>query len=282
MKKVEYSRAIRRAPFYFTRQELAEELTPYPEHNHDYYEFFLVASGRVRHRFNGREAVLPAGTLQLIRPDDTHQVQCDRSSFSAVIYNCNIKKEEFIPLFSYLISSDRCSVDDLVQTVAIGDSPEFAALARRIERVLEMQETPGLPDFLGNAFSRSIQQEVLCVFLDRTVRSVPAAPEWLETVFLEMRKPENFLTGLPRMVELSGRSREHLARALKSQYGVTPREYLLELKLRHATLLLAESGLSILEAATRAGFQNMAYFRKCFRARFGITPHLYRKRYKGD
>lgn len=281
MKKVEYQTAIFfPASFYYTRQEFRHDLDPYPEHNHDFYEFFLVVSGRVLHRFNGRNVILTPGMIQLIRPEDTHQVLLSENAAEAVIYNCNIKKDEFIPLFSFLTGSDRCSVDDLVQTVDLAASPEFAGLTRRIEKILELQCNANVPDFFRSALSRSIQQEVICFFLERTVKDELQEPEWLQMVFSEMRKPDNFMAGLSRMQTLSGRSREHLSRMFRQCYGMTPREYLLELRLRRVTELLAHSNLSVLDAACRAGFNNLAYFRKCFRARYGITPKHYRNRCK--
>lgn len=283
MKKVEYRQAILyQAPSYFTRQEFREELIPYPEHCHDFYEFFLVASGRILHRINGREKILSAGTLQLIRPSDIHQPLPVKGGEGGVIYNCNIKKEEFIPQFSFLTDSSRCSADDLVQTIDLSASPELPGLIFRLKKAMEAQDNAGLPDFLRNALSRNIQQEVVCLFLERTVRDERNEPEWLATVFTEMRKPENFLAGIPRMIELAGRSREHLCRSLRQYYGMTPREYILELKLRRVTELLARRDFSIIDAATRAGFDNLAYFRKCFRARYGITPRLYRRRCEGS
>jgi len=160
------------------------------------------------------------------------------------------------------------------------NSPEFSSLSRRIEKILELQCNTNIPDFLRGALSRSILSEVICLFLERTVRNELLEPEWLQTIFSEMRKPENFMAGLPRMQALAGRSREHLSRMFRQYYGITPREYLLELRLCRVTELLAYQNLSILEAACRAGFNNLAYFRKCFRARFGVTPKLYRKRYQ--
>lgn len=283
MEKIQYRQVIfYHAPFYFTRQEIRKELIPYPEHKHDFFEFFLVSSGRIQHRCNDREVTLKAGALQLIRPDDKHQVLPDPNSWGGVIYNCNIRKEEFMPLFSFLINSNNCSVDDLVQTVDLADTAEFASLIQRMERVLELQYNTGFPEFLCHALSRSIQQEVISIFLERTVREENSVPDWLSAVFAEMRKPENLIGGLPRMLELSGRSREHLSRSFKQHYGMAPREYLLDLKLQRATDLLVQRDLSVTQIAGLSGFENLAYFRKCFLARFGITPLQYRKRYEAS
>lgn len=281
MKHIEYRQDIHyQAPFYYTRQEFRTDSMPYPEHNHDFYEFFLIVSGRIRHCFNGREIVLNPGALQLIRPDDTHQLLLAPGCAETAFYNCNIRKEEFILLFSFLTGSDRCSIDDLVQTVDLAASPEFPGLVRRIEKIVEYQYLANHPQYLRNAISRSILTDVISVLLEKTVGDDLRKPEWLRMVFTEMRKPENFTAGLPRMLELAGRSREHLSRSFRQYYGVAPREYLLELKLLRVSDLLVQRRFSILEAANLAGFDNLAYFRKCFRSRFGVTPRLFRRRYE--
>jgi len=53
-------------------------------------------------------------------------------------------------------------------------------------------------------------------------------------------------------------------------------------EIARVTELLARRDFSIIDAATRAGFDNLVYFRKCFRARYGITPRLCRGRGEGN
>lgn len=53
-------------------------------------------------------------------------------------------------------------------------------------------------------------------------------------------------------------------------------EYVLELKMRHACLLLTTSGDKISEIAVKSGFDNISYFNRAFKKKFGITPQEYR------
>ncbi|HIZ55563.1 MAG TPA: AraC family ligand binding domain-containing protein [Firmicutes bacterium] len=42
-------------------------------HCHDFYEIFYVPSGKAIHHINGYSEIITAGTLEFIRPDDTHR-----------------------------------------------------------------------------------------------------------------------------------------------------------------------------------------------------------------
>lgn len=54
-------------------------------------------------------------------------------------------------------------------------------------------------------------------------------------------------------------------------------EYLNDYRLSMAARLLAASGLSVLEIATRTGFDNLSYFNRLFKRKYRQTPGEYRK-----
>ncbi|HYE04482.1 MAG TPA: AraC family transcriptional regulator [Planctomycetota bacterium] len=60
--------------------------------------------------------------------------------------------------------------------------------------------------------------------------------------------------------------------------GASPIDYVLQLRLRHATHLLRDHNLSIGEVATRVGFADQFYFSRQFRRRYGVSPMQYRRR----
>lgn len=43
-----------------------------------------------------------------------------------------------------------------------------------------------------------------------------------------------------------------------------------------AAFLLTTTNLSVLEVASRAGYENMSYFHRIFREKYGVTPKKYR------
>lgn len=74
-----------------------------------------------------------------------------------------------------------------------------------------------------------------------------------------------------------GIGRTRLFSQIKSITGMTPNDYILHLKMNKAIALLEESHLTIAEIAYQLGFSIPAYFSKCFKKQFGITPAEYRK-----
>lgn len=70
---------------------------------------------------------------------------------------------------------------------------------------------------------------------------------------------------------------KYLGALFKKQVGMTFHNYLNERRLLRATTLLKHSNDSVLTISVRVGFNNVTYFNRLFRERFGITPGEYRK-----
>ena len=71
-------------------------------------------------------------------------------------------------------------------------------------------------------------------------------------------------------------SRFHFLRLFKQRFGLTPRQYLIDLRLERASRQLRDSGLSILDIALECGFASASQFAHAFRRRFGCTPREWR------
>jgi AraC-like DNA-binding protein len=75
-----------------------------------------------------------------------------------------------------------------------------------------------------------------------------------------------------------GWSERTLRRRFAADTGMTWRQYLLHNRLLRAMALLAVPGPTILEVATRVGFDSPSAFARSFRATVGQTPSTYRRR----
>lgn len=69
----------------------------------------------------------------------------------------------------------------------------------------------------------------------------------------------------------------HLSRLFTQFSGGTLSQYLLDARLRHATLMLRNPTLNINEVAQASGFTDANYFIRCFRKHHGISPGEFRK-----
>lgn len=78
-----------------------------------------------------------------------------------------------------------------------------------------------------------------------------------------------------KLSEILGLSRGHLHRKIKELTGTAPVEFLRTYRLNKATQLLRQNAYTVSEVAYRTGFSSPAYFSKCFKAVYGVTPTEY-------
>lgn len=70
----------------------------------------------------------------------------------------------------------------------------------------------------------------------------------------------------------------YLTRIFHERYGVSPKQYLMDLKLKKASRLLTTTELSVSVIANSLGFHDQLAFSKIFKKEFGSSPSEYRKR----
>lgn len=73
-------------------------------------------------------------------------------------------------------------------------------------------------------------------------------------------------------------SAQHFCRLFKNYTGKTVIEYLLDLRIAQANLLLTSSDIPITRIPEMTGFCNPNYFSRMYKLKMGCTPSLYRKR----
>lgn len=67
-----------------------------------------------------------------------------------------------------------------------------------------------------------------------------------------------------------------LYRAIRTHTSMGGNEFIRKMRLKHSVRLLLD-GYTVAEAAWESGFNDRAYFRKCFKEEFGIAPSRYVK-----
>jgi AraC family transcriptional regulator, carnitine catabolism transcriptional activator len=72
-------------------------------------------------------------------------------------------------------------------------------------------------------------------------------------------------------------SRRQLERLFKRYVNMTPNQFYYDLRISRAHALLNETNLSVTEIAMATGFNTTAQLAKRFKAKYGTSPHLFRK-----
>jgi len=71
-------------------------------------------------------------------------------------------------------------------------------------------------------------------------------------------------------------SKYHFLRLFHAAYGLSPFQYIQQLRIEKARLLLADSAISIMDLAWQLGFDNSQSFSRLFYQRMGLYPTQYR------
>ncbi|MCD4735282.1 MAG: helix-turn-helix domain-containing protein [Bacteroidales bacterium] len=82
------------------------------------------------------------------------------------------------------------------------------------------------------------------------------------------------------MADMANMSKRNFHRIFKCALGISPVNYLIEVRLQKARKLLRETDLQIADISIVTGFSDSTYFIKCFRQTFGTTPHKFKMRFQ--
>lgn len=85
------------------------------------------------------------------------------------------------------------------------------------------------------------------------------------------------MTTAARMVSLSPGA---FTKAFKQVAGMTLVGYLNHVRLAQAARWLRETGRTVAEIAAEVGFSDQSYFDRRFKAAFGQTPQMFRRRFE--
>lgn len=241
----------------------------YPCHTHDFFEFFYVLKGKAIHHINGQQMILSQGTLVLIRPEDIHKYSFI-NGYDMELLSIGVTPELMTDACCYmhLPLEDFCASRFPPQCVLTGN--EWWTMSELLQQIGE--EPPGtdrreyflsiLPSLLYRIHHAEAEHTLL--------------PPWLARTVDKMSLPENFTEGLPRLLEMTHVSQEHINRSFRRYLGMTPTAFI-NMKRMHYCAELLESGADILDVCYQCGFKHTSHFYQVFRETYHCTPSEFLK-----
>lgn len=253
-----------------------------PVHWHDEMEIIYIKKGRGIIAVDFKQYAVCAGTILLIIPGQLHsieQYETESMEYENIIFHPNI-----------LISrkTDTCSTDCLLPllngTVCVPvrylpDEPYYPEIAACIDANDEISKTNPAGYQL---FIKSQLFMLFFILFHKCGRKEPPKKDYksLEKMKLIVKFIENNYMNKITIQEISkeaGFSQSHFMKYFKNTMGTSFIDYLNEYRLTMASRLLVSSESSILDIAAEVGFDNLSYFNRTFKKRFGQTPSAYRK-----
>lgn len=255
--------------FHFARKSLAKRF-PDAAHDHDFFEVFLIESGKTSHWVNGETQQLLPGHLTFIRPHDVHAFNADRTQGCQII-NVMFRVETSDHLtqrYSSTIGKAFFDSRDALPEMHMLDPVRFA---RAINVAQQLQTS-----------YRSLAriEEFLLVLTNRVADATGGlsqnAPRWFAEACSAARSQSVFQQGAAGFIAAAGRSHEHVCRTCKTFTGMTPSEYVNQVRIEYAAHLLRSDERPIEEVINACGFDNSSYFYRLFGRQYGTTPRRFR------
>lgn len=247
---------------------LLQELAGVDVHWHDFYELVYVISGVARHRLNGQEHTVRAGSIVMLTPADFHEFSAAKHSVLRcynIVVQPSVVERDLADLLPHGIGWATTVVDD--GTFAEADF-------ERLYKESQQPEPRSAP--LMTALLRCVLVEVARATESRSPDQIPAAG----------RRDDDDVRRAIRFVETHFREQITLADAasearLSANYfserfrqvtGTSFQAHLQHLRLRFARSLLTSTALSVTEVCLAAGFNDPSHFGRAYRRRYGETP----------
>ncbi|MEV0291495.1 MULTISPECIES: AraC family transcriptional regulator [unclassified Kribbella] len=250
-------------PYHAARVRIPARARDTELHTHaDFHEFMGVVSGEGEHLLTTGVERLRAGDVVLVRPMDRHAV---RGSAPSGLEFINVA----FPSSAWQGFLALTRTDPGSAHLAVHAPAAIAVFERALER---FQDNPGPYDLMR------FWIDLLTLVSPHDPSTRLGTPDWLAKACTAMRAEDNLRGGVPRLLELAGVSPAHLSRSMRAAYGVTPTDFVTDLRLEHASSLLAATNDPVAAIAARCGFASQSYFSRCFAAAHRLSPREFRRR----
>ena len=246
-------------------------------HDHDYYEFFIITSGKTNHILNGKRQELGEKILCLIRPQDRHQFT-PMPDGRCIHINLPVTREKL----EQLCAAVGTSLQDLLlvpQRQLLLPDTDFAQFKQSAREINLLREN-GTPESSVCLLICQMVVNAIVILKKQDMVIADGAAEWLNQVIRRIHSPEYIACQASDIYRLAGYSPPVVIRSFRKYTGETVVSYLTRAKMDSAKRLLSTTDLTVLDIAGRLGYSSVSHFNKLFRARAGMPPREYRLLYR--
>lgn len=250
---------------------------------HETFEMVYIKSGDGVFEIGGQNVTVGSNDIVIIKPNQSHKLSVDSED------GC-----DFIVLyFKFIDQSDHAlsevSLGDFINFVSGKESGSFIKLKVSqkndiivlLNRILKEQ----VSDQLGSELLNYLMLMELFVLISRALKAEwensiknksPKIKELMQSAIQFVHnnfEREISITDIAKYVFLSP---SYFTRAFKEDTGLSPMQYLLNIRIKRACELLQETDQKIGEIALSVGFSNQQRFNDMFKKQTNMTPMQYR------
>ncbi|MBQ2863727.1 MAG: helix-turn-helix transcriptional regulator, partial [Clostridia bacterium] len=246
----------------------------------------VIRKGECTFRINETEYTLAAGDVVLV-PKNTYYKPHTDSSCEYTFFHFDgelFKPDEDSPSKQRKDEgTDTSSLYGYIEELPSDLILDYKTSTREKQKDVELILTKCISIRSEHQTSRQILlslhfSELLCILSDiltENLQSYKSYPQSLSKLIYYINQNYTKNLQLEDIAAHTSFSKQYCMRLFKKHMGRTINDYILELRMKHASYLLRETYMNVNEASDYLGFSSVSYFSRVFKKYYGVSPSEY-------
>ena len=256
----------------------------FPAHKHNYIEFNYVYKGKLTEIIHNKKITLEKGEIIFLNKDIIHSIE--KSSNDDIIINFIIKPE-FFDFILNLSESDNIIFSFLLKSIYLNKNNKGEYLYFKVsdeKGIQEILEKIIIEIYEPNIMSSTTIKLLVGLLIVELIKKpnnieVYSEDNYDNLIMIEVLKyiDKNYTNAtLFEIAKTLKQPHYKISKLVKKQTNMTFKELLQEKRLNKAKQLLNETDISVVEIISLVGYENLTYFYKIFKEKYGYTPKNYK------
>ncbi|MGG1878774.1 AraC family transcriptional regulator [Paenibacillus cisolokensis] len=269
----------------------------YPKHHHHLYEVLHCQEGEAGLVINRAELTLHAGEWLLIRAGVRHEIRNGSPKGSFSFFNIHFDIDD-VDMRRSLSRTDY----SLLQA-SVAATTKLPSYIQAIESQMHRSLDPERSSPSSSPTERrltltpvqkiNLQAHILLIIQEiisleqadsaeqRTLAPVTIhAADTAHLIEEQLRRLVSADGSIAQIADELNMSRSQFSKIFKQIYGVSPRQYVTDMKLNLAKQLLVSTNRTIEDIADELGYHSASHFSRQFRRGTGLSPNQFRPRHR--
>lgn len=271
---------------FYLADRTKDEFT-FPIHRHDEFELNLVTNATGAVRIVG-DSVQTIGAMDLVFlghgvEHAWQQGECrsDNITETTIQFSKNLFGDVFLG------KNQMASIREMLNKASYGIAFSEMTIMKVFHLIEKLRAEPPIPSFyrvmtlITLLYELSISEDYQILASSSFVK-LPSQTDSRRILKVQQYIGQHYREdiSLEELAKLVGMTRTSFSRFFKLRTGRHVSDYIIEVRLGHATRALVDSTTSVAEICYDCGFNNVSYFNRIFKKKKGCSPKEFRKLYR--
>ncbi|MFT8350211.1 AraC family transcriptional regulator [Clostridium saccharoperbutylacetonicum] len=244
----------------------------YNYHIHkDATEIVYIADGKAEYTIDMTKYILEKGQLLILEKGILHSIASDKKepidAWTCIINNYKLKA---------FTDDTRMLFSDMHQIISASSNENFIKSVMEEISFLCLQKTPSA-NFICNLLATSLVSVVFELLPKEKKSDRKLESSFIRDILIYIGEHYRETITIKQLSKIFHMSPGHISHSFAKEYGISPINYSIDLKMCEAKWLLINTTESLTSISEKIGYDNATHFTNMFIKRLNYSPLEYRK-----